>query len=186
MVKKLLRGELKSLRDSIPEADRAACSAKLAELIRSMPEYTAAKRVLLYYPIGSEPDFLPLAVAAVADGKIIAFPAVDGKDMIFCDVKGIDGFHAGSMGIPEPDRSEHVDVSDFTDTLCVVPALAADRNGNRIGYGGGYYDRFLKRYTGFSVCAVYSRLLFDDLPAEAHDVSVDAVVSDGVGVLRFK
>ena len=185
MVKKFLRAELKSLRDSIHEADRAACSAKLAELIRSMPEYAAAKRVLLYYPIGSEPDFLPLAEAAATEGKGIAFPVVVGKDMAFCDVKGIDGFNTGSMGIPEPDAAECVAVSGFSDTICIVPALAADRNGNRIGYGGGYYDRFLKRYPGVSVCAVYSRLLFDELPAEAHDVSVDAIVSDVAGVLRF-
>lgn len=185
MVKRLLRAELKSLRDSIPEADRAASSAKLLELIRSLPEYKAARCVLLYYPIGSEPDFLPLAEAAATDGKGLAFPVVIGKDMAFCAVEGTDGFHTGSMGIPEPDTAECVIVSDFADTLCVVPALAADRNGNRIGYGGGYYDRFLERYPGVSVCAVFSRLFFDELPAEVQDVPVDIIVSDGIGVLRF-
>ena len=185
MVKNILRAKLKAIRGSIPEADRAACSKEIAAHIRSMPEYKSAKCVLLYCPIGSEPDILPVAEAAAAAGKIIAFPVVSGKDMVFCTAKETASFNKGSMGIPEPDLSEGVIVSDFTDTLCVVPALAADRNGNRIGYGGGYYDRFLKQYSGFSVCAVFSRLLLEELPAEPYDVSVDAIVSDGIGVLRF-
>lgn len=185
MVKDVLRAEFKVIRDSITESERAAESGELCGIIRSMPEYKAAVCVLLYYPIGSEPDILPLAEAAVSDGKGVAFPVVSGRDMIFCVPNGLDGFRNGGNGIPEPDASECARVCDFADTLCVVPALAADNSGYRIGYGGGYYDRFLSGYKGFSVCAVFSRLFVDSLPAEPHDVAVGAVAFTGGGVLRI-
>ncbi|MBQ6552058.1 MAG: 5-formyltetrahydrofolate cyclo-ligase [Clostridia bacterium] len=186
MVKDILRAEFRTLRDSIPEAERFACSAQLVKLIRSLPEYKAARLVMLYFPIGSEPDILPLAEAASADGKLTAFPVTRGGVMSFCIAGASDCVCSGGMGIPEPDEADCELVSEFSDAICVVPALAVDKLGRRLGYGGGYYDRFLKRFTGFSVCAVFPQLFISELRAEPHDVPVASAAVAGSGIIRFK
>ena len=151
-----------------------------------MPEYAAAKCVLLYYPISSEPDIIPLAHQALACGKAVAFPVVNGSEMAFLHVSALDGFVTSRYGIPEPDPQLCERVTDFSEAICVVPALAVDNAGNRIGYGGGYYDRFLSGFAGFSVCAVFTPLLLSELPHEAHDIKPDAVVIPGQGIRRLR
>ena len=182
MVKDELRRVFRAKRDALPATVRAACSAQLTEMIRSLPEFKAASRVLLYHPIGSESDLLALA----KEGKSAAFPVVRGGDMFFYVPESEDGFLPGAMGIPEPDPFKCERVDDFSDTLCVVPALAVDKRGFRLGYGGGHYDRFLKAHYCFSVCAVYPGFFVNTLPAEPHDAPLCAVAVAGNGITRFR
>lgn len=182
MVKDEMRRVFRAKRDAIPEVDRAAYASRLTELIRSLPEYKTASRVLLYRPIGSEPDLLALA----EDGKTAAFPVICGGDMCFCVPEGEEDLRPGAMGIPEPDPGKCERVVDFSGAICVVPALAVDKRGYRLGYGGGYYDRFLNGYRCFAVCAVFPQLFVERLPEEPHDVPVDAVAVPGAGITRFR
>ena len=186
MVKDLLRRELKATRDEIPLSECASYSAELTALIRSMPEYASASLILLYYPIGSEPDLLSLAAYAANDGIPVAFPVIRNGEMAFCVPDNASAFCAGTMGIPEPVGTELTDVAETADAICVVPALAVDKRGFRIGYGGGYYDRFLSRFSGFSVCAVFPQLFVDEIPTEAHDSPVAAAAVAGAGITRFR
>ena len=186
MVKDLLRRDLKAVRDLIPVPDRAAYSTGLVEMIRSMPEYSDASVILLYCPIGSEPDLMPLAEYAERESKTVAFPVTHFGEMTFCVKDSSSGFRPGAMGIPEPTGEELVCAAKKADVLCVVPALAVDKCGYRIGYGGGYYDRFLSGFAGRSVCAVYPQLFVDSLPVEKHDEPVDAAAVAGDGITRFR
>ena len=147
-----------------------------------MPEYKAASKLLLYYPIGKEPDLLTLASE---DGKKAAFPVVRKGKMIFYNSENTESFRPGALGIPEPDANSCEPVADLAGSFCVVPALALDRRGIRIGYGGGYYDKFLRAYSGFSVCAVFPELFVEELPADRHDVPVNAAAVACRGVIRF-
>ena len=155
-------------------------------MIISLPEYSAADAVLLFYPIGSEPDTLLIASDALAKGKTVAFPVTRGREMSFFSVSSLNGFIPGAMGIPEPDAKDALPLTAGKSSLCVVPALAVDKTGHRIGYGGGCYDRFLEEYAGFSVCIVFPQLEKEALPAEPHDVRVDAAAIPGRGLIRFK
>ena len=186
MVKDLLRKELRAQRDAIPAPERAAYGAALVDIIRSMPEFAAASVVLIYHPIGSEPDLLPLAEYAEREGKTVAFPAIRRGEMTFRVRGAASGFAPGAMGIPEPTGEELVRAAETPDALCVAPALAVDKRGYRIGYGGGYYDRFLSGFAGSSVCAVYPRFFVDSLPTEAHDAPVGAAAVAGEGIIRFR
>lgn len=185
-MKKALRRKLRAIRDAIPQNERDRMSGEIREAITLMPEYAAAKCVLLYFPISSEPDIIPLADQALACGKTVAFPVVKGNEMAFLRVSALDGFITSSYGIPEPDAEICECVTDFSEAICVVPALAVDEGGNRIGYGGGCYDRFLSGFPGFSVCAVFPQLSVKELPCEAHDVKPDAVVIPGRGVRYYR
>lgn len=180
------RRRLKAVRDAIPERERAEMSAELCRLIESAPEYESAELVLLYRPFGSEPDIMPLLFDALCRGKRTAFPVTRGSDVTFHLVDGAEGFVRGAMGILEPDADICPPVSDYSNAICVVPALAVDSEGNRIGYGGGCYDRFLSGFDGFSVCAVFPQLVTETLPKEPHDVRVDAAAIAGSGIVRFR
>lgn len=82
-------------------------------------------------------------------------------------------------GIPEPQENSENLVTDFTDTLCIVPGLAFDRNGRRMGYGGGFYDRFLSGHSGIKTAGIcYHSLLSEAVPSESHDISVDYILTE--------
>ena len=129
---------------------------------------------------------LSLAGSAAEDGKIVAFPVIRDGEMSFRVLDEASGSIAGAMGIPEPTGEILARVSEIADALCVTPALAVDKHGYRIGYGGGYYDRFLSGFAGFSVCAVFPQLYLDELQTEPHDAPVDAAVVAGTGIMHFR
>ena len=84
---------------------------------------------------------------------------------------------SGSFGIREPDTEKCVEVTDFSASLCVVPAIAFDKRKYRLGYGKGYYDRFLKNYAYKSVGVCYNNLVVDELPADEYDIPVDIIIT---------
>ena len=83
----------------------------------------------------------------------------------------------GAYGIPEPSDKMEV-VTDFSECICIVPGLVFDLSGHRLGYGKGYYDRFLKDFTGYSVGLVYSEFILDKLPCEPTDRAVDLMITE--------
>ena len=97
--------------------------------------------------------------------------------MTFRYVSSLSEFLPGSYSIPEPPKDATAFSSD-TKALCVVPALAFDTLGFRIGYGKGYYDRFLKNFDGYTVGAVYSELLSELLPRGYYDMAVDIIITE--------
>ena len=145
----------------------------------SLPQVQNAKTVLTFYPVGSEPAILPIAEAALTLGKRVAFPLChpEGPFMTFHSVDSLDALTNGSYGIPEPDGISPA-VSELEDAICIVPALAFDENGYRLGYGKGYYDRFLSSFDGVSVGLVFSSLLLCNLPRDEYDEKVDIIITE--------
>ena len=116
----------------------------------------------------------------MADAALVGFDA--DEDLAVLKVE-LDGLTPARFGIPEPDGScPALANSDFARALILVPALAFDENGYRLGYGGGYYDRFLARFGGVTVGLVYRDLLFDNLPKGYYDRKVKLIISES-GVL---
>jgi 5-formyltetrahydrofolate cyclo-ligase len=177
-----LRRQMLARRDGVPAAIRVAASAAIAARIAMLPEFAAANAVLLTLPFRSEWDTLPLVVAALAAGKTVAMPRVDAKTRmlelhaITDPVRDIVG---GFQGIPEPlpDRPRVPrEAIDFV----LVPGVAFDRSGRRLGYGGGYYDRLLPLLPprAARVVGAFELQLVDRVPAAPHDVAVDAIVTE--------
>ena len=156
----------------------------IAARLLSLDDIKNADTVLLYASFGSEVDTWKITGKLIEMQKNIAFPKC-GKNghMTFHVVSGSSDLIAGAYGIPEPDIS--LPSPDITDrTVCIVPGLAFTENGSRLGYGGGFYDRFLEKYPAVTTLALaYEAVLTDKLPVESHDATVKYIVTEERTVL---
>ena len=177
--KNILRAELKARRALISIEKKAVLDTAICERIASLPCFCEAESILLYSPVKGEIDLSPLAKAALDMGKRVAYPICNKDDlsMTFRYVSSLSELLPGSYSIPEPPK-DATEFSSDTKALCVVPALAFDTLGFRIGYGKGYYDRFLKNFDGYTVGAVYSELLSELLPRGYYDMAVDIIITE--------
>ena len=152
--------------------DRALC----ARIIVS-DAFRLADTILLFSPVRGEPDLLPLLPVAQVLGISVAFPRCVGKEMVFHTVTGVNELIPDRFGIPAP--APDAPVAHLTArTLCLLPGLAAGRDGTRLGYGGGFYDRFLATFKGITLFPIYKRLLFDTVPADALDRRADHILTE--------
>ena len=161
--------------------------AELCRIISELPEFAAAETVLLYAPLGAEINVLPLATAAKKLGKRVAFPRCNTatKTMTFHYVEDVSELAVGSYGIREPKADAEVYRGE--PAVCIVPGLAFDAHGNRLGYGGGYYDKFLFECNIPSIAPVREGFITDtELPTDEHDVKSDITVTVKGGVRYFR
>ena len=175
-----LRKHLSALRNGLSEDVRRESSDRICAALLSLPQYHSSGTVLLYAPIRSEVDLMPLARIALSEGKSVAFPIshVDSTTLTFHRITSAEDLVTGAYGIREPSASLPL-VTDFSDSLCLVPALALDRFGYRLGYGKGFYDRHLAHFDGVSVGVCFGDCLIDRLPHDAHDRRVDLILTEG-------
>lgn len=158
-------------REDIDSRSRQLCSRVL-----KTQAYHDAKTVYGYLPFNQEVNLLPLLQQAVRDGKQVALPKCYGKDMRFILVSDFSRIQASSIGAPEP--VEDAPIAQDKTALVIVPGLVFDERGYRIGYGGGYYDRFLSRephHPTIGLCFDFQ--LISRLEEEPHDLPVDTVFS---------
>jgi 5,10-methenyltetrahydrofolate synthetase len=179
-----LRGEMIARRDAVPESERERAARALAEVLVAMPQFAAARSVLATMAIGSEWNTRAFLDRAVAAGKTVVLPRLTPppRRMALHAVADLDRhLLPGVWQIPEPDpdRCPAFAIADVD--FALVPALAADRAGYRLGYGAGYFDRLLagRGARPFCVTALPAGFVVDALPHEPHDVAVDVVVDAG-------
>ena len=179
--KKALRREMVARRDAIPPEVLARLAARLADRLVELPEYAAARSVLATMSIGSEWSTRPFIDRARADGKTLVLPRVTPppRHLEIHVVASMErDLIPGVWEIPEPDpaRCPRLDFADVD--FALVPALAVDRAGYRLGYGAGYFDRLLagRGPRPFCVTALPTQFIIGSLPHEAHDVPVDRVL----------
>ncbi len=177
--KRTLRRHLRALRRDLNTDARRVWDRVLCEQILTLPCYEKAQILLAYYPIADEPDLRPVVAHALAVGKTVAFPVCDPETCTMCfrAVRSLDELSVGTYGICEPTET-CPEILDFSGALCLVPALAFDRRGFRIGYGKGYYDRFLAMHPTDTIGATYSALVVDSLPCEPTDCAVSTLLTE--------
>jgi 5-formyltetrahydrofolate cyclo-ligase len=187
-VKGQLRSEMLARRDAIPEPERARISEAFAGKLVAMPEYRSARSVLATMAIGSEWNTRLFLDRAHADGKSIVLPRLTPppRRLALHRVADLDRqLVPGVWDIPEPDpdRCEGVTLADVD--FAVVPALSVDRDGYRLGYGAGYFDKLLtgRGALPFCVTALPAAFVVESLPHEAHDVPVDRIIDELGNVL---
>lgn len=165
--KQILRARMRKTVDAF--ADKAAASEKIAALLRATLQWQAARVVYGFSPLLSEPDWI---VHSGDDGKVFAFPKVEENGMrFFTGGKMV----AGVFKVLEPDTGEAAPPPD----LVLVPGLAFDKTGLRLGRGGGYFDRWLAANPGVKTLGLcFACQLVKKIPVEAHDIRVDAVLTE--------
>lgn len=135
--------------------------------------FLPAATLLLYYPVQGEVDLLPLAREALAAGSALFFPAIENKRILFRRVQDIEqDLQPGPYTIPQPGRLCSLREPDAGEAVLAVPGLAFTRRGERLGYGGGYFDRFLADFSGTSVGICFSLQMQEEVAAVAHDRTV--------------
>ena len=185
-----IREKYKALRAAISPEKKAQMDEKICRSFISLATYRYASVLLMYAPKGTEVDIFPIARQALADGKKVAFPRCipESHDMEYHYVTSLDQLKKGAYGLLEP--SEDLPIYDRSSTApsaCIVPALVYDKNGYRLGYGKGYYDRYLGSYPGSKVGMIYSDFIINDLPRGRFDLSVDFIATEkGIRVVDKK
>lgn len=184
MTKQELRAECKRRRAAIPADGKTKLDQLIRRRIVETEEFRRAETVLLYAPVKGEIDLLPLVAICRSMGKEVGFPVslADGS-LAFRSPDAGEALITGTYGIPEPPATAKSSTLNEK-TLCILPALTFDPKGNRLGYGKGYYDRFLADFPGMTLGAVYEKLMCPSVPTEEHDRPVDLVVHER-GVLQI-
>lgn len=176
------RERFRRVRTALPASVRAAESAAAVRGVLALPEVEAARVVHVFWPVldRAEVDVRPLIVTLADWGVTVALPAVAPgpvPHLVHRRFGGEAALVSGPWGLREPPASAPVVVPEAADVV-VVPGLAMGRDGSRLGYGGGYYDRFLTEATGaLRVGVVWAACLVDALPTEPHDARLDVVVA---------
>jgi 5-formyltetrahydrofolate cyclo-ligase len=180
--KRSVRERILRAREAMPAQLRVAASTAIAATLSRRPDFIAARVVLLTLPFGSEWDTGLLLSAALAGGKTVAVPRVNQERHMLeihavCDAAR--EIAPGYRGIPEP-RADCPTVALASIDWVLVPGIAFDAEGRRIGYGGGYYDRLLPLLeTGTTrVAGAFELQVVERVPAAPHDATVDAIVTE--------
>lgn len=175
MDKKALRKMIRDKKRAMTAAQIAAASKRLEELFLQTAEYANAGTLYAYLPYNQEVRTEGIILSALADGKKVAVPKVYGEEMRFILINNLDGLEKSDMGIPEPIADEPI-AADPT-ALILMPGLAFDPQGHRIGYGGGFYDKYLsKEPTHPTVALSYDFQMLPQLETDPFDIPVDKVI----------
>lgn len=176
--KGLFRAEAARRLAAIPEDEIRRGNARIAARVLSHPAYLAAKTVFIYHSVGREPDTLGIIRAALQDGKRICLPrCMAGGMMQLRQIGALSDLTETHFGIPEP-GAHCPELSAGDIDLAVIPCVAANRAALRLGHGGGYYDRFLAKFTGTSLLLCREALVFSHIPRDAHDLSCTELITD--------
>ncbi len=175
-----LRAQYRSIREKMAPAEKTQMDQGIAGRIWAMREYRQAQTFFTYVSKPIEVDTVGLILRAMEDGKAVVVPrCVPGTfDMEFYRITSMEQLEKGSFGVlePVPDRCEKW--TDFSEGFCIVPGLCFDSHGYRLGYGKGYYDRFLSNFGGYKAGVCYSSCIQWNLPHGYYDRPVDVLVTE--------
>lgn len=181
--KRAVRRRILAMRDEMPDPERAERSARIAERVVALPEVERASTVMLFWSFGSEPDTSPLIERLHARGARVTLPRMADGDLEPRAFVPGDRVTVTSFGAREPADGDVIDPVAID--VVITPAVAFDRSGRRIGYGGGFYDRFFPktRQDAARIGIAFDVQLVDDVLPNGHfDLRVDAVVTESAVV----
>lgn len=175
-----LRSVYKKLRANCPKDVKRELDRKLTERFLSLDEYKSCETLFAFVSTPIEVDTSVIIETALKDGRHVAVPKCRDKfgSMDFFYIHSFDSLKKGAFSIMEPDEEVCEKAVDFSAGLCLVPGLCFDNLGYRIGFGKGYYDRFLEKFSGTSVGICYSRCIEKELPKGIYDKNVDILITD--------
>ncbi|MBC2594037.1 5-formyltetrahydrofolate cyclo-ligase [Ruficoccus amylovorans] len=175
--KSFLRTEVRARRRGMLWQEVEAASGDICARVNGLAAWREARTVCAYLSLGNEVCTHALVGGAVSDKVILAPKSHDGGRMSWHRLRDWESLAPGMFGILEPPESEPA-VEPPCPDLVLVPGLAFDRLGHRLGHGGGYYDRFLAGVSGVKVALAYSWQIRGDIPYERHDICMDAIVTE--------
>lgn len=182
--KNSLRREMLEKRKTLLKEDKLKWDREIARNLAEMKEFVEAKDVLCYVSTGDEVDTKKIINFSLSQNKNVYVPKVISKEkMEFYKINSLSELQKGYFGIMEPDTEN--EKFEKGDAICIVPGLCFDKDGNRLGYGGGFYDRYLQNKEIFKASLSYSSFVFEMIDFDEYDVKMDCIVTQS-GVLDCK
>lgn len=178
--KKQLRKEMRCRRKELTDLLKAYKDAAITKKLLALDKVRNASVVLPFVSTNDEVDTAEFIYNCFKLGKTVAVPrCIDDTNMEFCVIDSFDDIEEGMYGIYEPKKHCNViEAENIIDSVLIVPGLCFNSEGFRLGYGKGYYDRFISRYKGYCVGICYKEFLTDDIPTDEYDRPVDMVITD--------
>ena len=175
-----LRKGFKEIRNAFSDYEKAKKDIKIAQNLFSISKFEYAKTFLCYISKSGEIDTESIIEWLLKSGKTVAAPKLRDSEgnMDFYVISSLDDTEKCAFGVREPIAEKCKKLSEFSDSVCVIPALAFDKKGFRLGYGKGCYDRFLKDFSGLKIGLCYEKCLADNLPKGRFDIAADIVVTE--------
>lgn len=183
-----LRAKYKELRANMPKEHKIELEHKIATKFLNSVSYRHANTVLCYYSTDDELDTHEIINAALKDGKKVALPRCNKKTttMEFYYITSENDLELTDMNILEPKADLPKFDCNESLSICIIPAVVFDKSGYRIGYGKGYYDRFLNEFSGAQIGLIYSNCITDKLPRGRYDCAVDVLITEkGIQALKI-
>lgn len=178
--KKIFRSQSKSIRQKFTTTQKAYYDNQIFQNVINLPQYVNSNKILLYISNNIEVDTIKILENAINSGKTVLAPKciVATKQMEFYIINSISDLVLGAYNILEPNISKCKIDYNLDNSVCFVPALAFDNLGYRLGFGMGYYDRFLSNFNGQKIGLCYSECIYDKLPCNNFDTKVDVLITE--------
>ncbi|GIM46319.1 5-formyltetrahydrofolate cyclo-ligase [Collibacillus ludicampi] len=182
MDKTSIRKEILAKRQGVPKEIREEWDRKILDCIEQMDLVRKSSTIMLYFSFRAEVGTDEIFLWGIREGKRIAAPVtfVTERKLIPVEIRSLQDVVTGAYGIREPEWREHRVIPAEEIDLIFIPGVAFDRRGGRLGYGGGYYDRFLPqlRKDAVKIGLAYDLQIIDHVPAEPHDIILDGIVTE--------
>lgn len=184
MIKEEIRVNMKAVRNSLTKEEQQALSTAIRCKLFFLEIFHNCTQLFTYIAFQSEVETAEIISEAYIRKKEVFIPRVEDKELNFYKITGTETLSVSRYGIPEPDKSHqipyHALAVDKQNRLMLLPGLAFDRRGNRVGYGAGYYDRYLRSHCtdGFIKAALaYEFQVLDSIEADYYDVKADILIT---------
>ena len=173
--KAALRKHLLEKRDATSAELREISSEKIHQNLKKISAYTNSQNIACYFPIGSEIDTHSIMLGILEQGKNMLLPKITENNMEFFVVPNLEKLEKGRFDIMEPKdsckKAENVD-------CILVPTVGISKSGDRLGYGSGYYDKFLSSTDAIKISLTYSKQIVKFVPSESHDIKIDLIITE--------
>ena len=173
--KENLRRQFLEKRDWLSADLIEIASKQIRKNLGKVESYRKAQTVACYHSAGSEVRTHEIMQEIISHGKILALPRVDGEKLVFYEVKKFEDLERGEFGIMEP--KQYCPMKNDFDII-IVPAISMTRTGDRLGYGMGYYDKFLAGKKNTTIALAYSKSIAKNIPRDDLDVKIDIIITE--------
>ena len=186
--KNTLRQRILELRSNLSEQEINDKSQKIIKTLATFPEFSNSKLIMCYVDFRNEVVTKGFITDCLKEGRRVAVPFIfkkDGsKEMLASEIFNIDDLRQGAFGLLEPSINSMIEVDPKELELIIVPGVVFDYSKNRIGYGAGYYDRFLKKVNKncYKVGVAFDIQFVNEVLAEEHDIKLDAIITESTVV----
>jgi len=178
--KKKTRQRVLQQRRAFSATEKTPAEQRMLKFLQSWEIFRQAKTIHIFISKTDEPDTSPIIESAWESGKTVAVPCVvpDSFELFHSQLKSFEDLSSGALGVLEPSPEGRIAMNPESFDLVIIPGVAFDRQGGRLGYGKGYYDRFLEQTAAFRLALAFNFQVLEKVPTEKHDVPMNGVLTE--------